>query len=210
LYNIHGVKQINFIFSSGKITFFFNFEARKSQSMRKLLNSELNRLSIEDFKKASKIPLVVVLDNVRSQHNVGSVFRTSDAFRVEAICLCGITATPPNAEIHKSALGAENSVDWKYYQHTIDAIKELKEYGYTIVSVEQTDLAIPIEQFRVQPNIRYAIVFGNEVKGVMQEIIDESDYCVEIPQFGTKHSLNISVSAGIVIWELFKQLKTTL
>jgi len=178
--------------------------------MRKLLNSELNRLSIEDFKKASKIPLVVVLDNVRSQHNVGSVFRTSDAFRVEAICLCGITATPPNAEIHKSALGAENSVDWKYYQHTIDAIKELKEYGYTIVSVEQTDLAIPIEQFRVQPNIRYAIVFGNEVKGVMQEIIDESDYCIEIPQFGTKHSLNISVSAGIVIWELFKQLKTTL
>jgi tRNA G18 (ribose-2'-O)-methylase SpoU len=178
--------------------------------MRKLLNSELNRLTIEDFKKASKIPLVVVLDNVRSQHNVGSVFRTSDAFRVEAICLCGITATPPNAEIHKSALGAENSVDWKYYQHTIDAIKELKEYGYTIVSVEQTDLAIPIEQFRVQPNIRYAIVFGNEVKGVMQEIIDESDYCIEIPQFGTKHSLNISVSAGIVIWELFKQLKTTL
>jgi len=178
--------------------------------MRKLLNSELNRLTIEDFKKASKIPLVVVLDNVRSQHNVGSVFRTSDAFRVEAICLCGITATPPNAEIHKSALGAENSVDWKYYQHTIDAIKELKEYGYTIVSVEQTDQAIPIEQFRVQPNIRYAIVFGNEVKGVMQEIIDESDYCIEIPQFGTKHSLNISVSAGIVIWELFKQLKTTL
>jgi len=178
--------------------------------MRKLLNSELNRLTIEDFKKASKIPLVVVLDNVRSQHNVGSVFRTSDAFRVEAICLCGITATPPNAEIHKSALGAENSVDWKYYQHTIDAIRELKEYGYTIVSVEQTDLAIPIEQFRVQPNIRYAIVFGNEVKGVMQEIIDESDYCIEIPQFGTKHSLNISVSAGIVIWELFKQLKTTL
>lgn len=178
--------------------------------MRKLLNSELNRLTIEDFKKASKIPLVVVLDNVRSQHNVGSVFRTSDAFRVEAICLCGITATPPNAEIHKSALGAENSVDWKYYQHTIDAIRELKEYGYTLVSIEQTDQAIPIEQFRVQPNIRYAIVFGNEVKGVMQEIIDESDYCIEIPQFGTKHSLNISVSAGIVIWELFKQLKTTL
>jgi tRNA G18 (ribose-2'-O)-methylase SpoU len=178
--------------------------------MRKLLNSELNRLTIEDFKKASKIPLVVVLDNVRSQHNVGSVFRTSDAFRVEAICLCGITATPPNAEIHKSALGAENSVDWKYYQHTIDAIRELKEYGYTIVSIEQTDQAIPIEQFRVQPNIRYAIVFGNEVKGVMQEIIDVSDYCIEIPQFGTKHSLNISVSAGIVIWELFKQLKTTL
>ena len=178
--------------------------------MRKLLNSELNRLTIEDFKKASKITLVVVLDNVRSQHNVGSVFRTSDAFRVEAICLCGITAIPPNAEIHKSALGAENSVDWKYYQHTINAIRELKEYGYTIVSIEQTDQAIPIEQFRVQPNIRYAIVFGNEVKGVMQEIIDESDYCIEIPQFGTKHSLNISVSAGIVIWELFKQLKTTL
>lgn len=178
--------------------------------MRKLLNSELNRLSTEDFKKASKIPLIVVLDNVRSQHNVGSVFRTSDAFRVEAICLCGITATPPNAEIHKSALGAENSVDWKYYKQTIDAIRELKEYGYTIVCIEQTDQAIPIEQFTIQPHVRYAIVFGNEIKGVMQEIVDESDYCIEIHQFGTKHSLNISVSAGIVIWELFKQLKSSI
>ncbi|MGC8803248.1 MAG: RNA methyltransferase [Bacteroidales bacterium] len=178
--------------------------------MRKLLNSELNRLTVEDFKKASKIPLVIVLDNVRSQHNVGSVFRTSDAFRVEAICLCGITATPPNAEIHKSALGAEYAVDWKYYDHPLAAIRELKEYGFTIVSVEQTDGAVPIEQFTVQPNTRYAVVFGNEVKGILQEVIDESNLCIEIPQYGTKHSLNISVSAGIVIWEFFKQLKNYL
>lgn len=178
--------------------------------MRKLLNSELNRLSVEDFKKATKIPLIVVLDNIRSQHNVGSVFRTADAFRVEAICLCGITATPPNAEIHKAALGSEYSVDWKYYDHPLHAIRELKEYGYTIVSIEQTDQSIPIEQFTIDANARYAIIFGNEVKGVLQEVIDESDICLEIPQYGTKHSLNISVSAGIVIWELFKQLKNNI
>ncbi|MCX7986659.1 MAG: RNA methyltransferase [Bacteroidales bacterium] len=178
--------------------------------MRKLLNSELNRLSTEEFKQAAKIPLIVILDNVRSQHNVGSVFRTSDAFRVEAICLCGITATPPNPEIHKSALGAENTVDWKYYEHPLQAVRELKDYGYTIISIEQTDQAIPIEDFVIKPESKYAIIFGNEVKGVCQEVIEESNYCIEIRQFGTKHSLNISVSAGIVIWEFFKHLKTSI
>ncbi len=175
--------------------------------MRKLLNSELNRLTVDAYKQAAKIPVVIVLDNVRSQHNVGSVFRTSDAFRVEAICLCGITATPPNPEIHKSALGAENSVDWKYYKNPLEAINELKESGYTIVSVEQTENAISIEKFTFAKDKKYALVFGNEVKGVLQEVVDNSDYCIEISQFGTKHSLNISVAAGIVIWETFKQFQ---
>jgi 23S rRNA (guanosine2251-2'-O)-methyltransferase len=174
--------------------------------MRKLLNSELNRISTEDFKKADKIPLVIVLDNVRSQHNVGAVFRTSDAFLIEAICLCGITATPPNPEIHKSALGAESTVDWKYYTNTLDAVKELKEAGYQIVSVEQAEGSVELTQFHARTGKKYAVIFGNEVKGVQQEIVDMSDKCVEIAQYGTKHSLNISVSAGIVIWEFFKQL----
>jgi 23S rRNA (guanosine2251-2'-O)-methyltransferase len=174
--------------------------------MRKLLNSELTRLTTEEFKKADKIPLVIVLDNVRSQHNVGAVFRTSDAFLVEAICLCGITATPPNPEIHKSALGSESTVDWQYYPNTIDAIKELKEAGYQILSVEQAEGSIELTQFHVRSSIKYAIVFGNEVKGVQQEIVDASDKCLEIAQYGTKHSMNISVIAGIVIWEFFKQL----
>ena len=174
--------------------------------MRKLLNSELQRLSVEDFKEVNKTPLIVVLDNVRSQHNIGAVFRTSDAFLVEAICLCGITAYPPNPEIHKSALGSENSVDWKYYPNTLDAIKELKEMGYLIVSIEQAEGAIELRQFRAKSNKKYAIVLGNEVKGVMQEIVDMSDSVVELNQFGTKHSLNISVAAGIVIWEFYRHL----
>jgi 23S rRNA (guanosine2251-2'-O)-methyltransferase len=174
--------------------------------MRKLLNSELNRLTTEEFKKASKIPLVIILDNVRSQHNVGAVFRTSDAFLVEAICLCGITASPPNPEIHKSALGAESTVDWQYYPNTLDAIKELKEAGYQIISIEQAENSVELNQFHVHTGKKYAIVLGNEVKGVQQEIVDLSDKCIEIAQYGTKHSMNISVTAGIVIWELFKQL----
>jgi tRNA G18 (ribose-2'-O)-methylase SpoU len=176
--------------------------------MRKLLNSELNRLSVEEFKKADKIPVVIVLDNIRSQHNVGAVFRTSDAFLVEAICLCGITAVPPNPEIHKSALGAESTVDWKYFENTIDAIKELKEAGYQILSVEQTEGSVELTNFHVRTGKKYAVVFGNEVKGVQQEVIDLSDKCIEIAQYGTKHSINISVIAGIVVWEFFKQLKT--
>jgi 23S rRNA (guanosine2251-2'-O)-methyltransferase len=174
--------------------------------MRKLLNSELNRKSPEDFKLAEKIPVTLVLDNIRSQHNVGSVFRTSDAFLIESIFLCGITATPPNAEIHKSALGAENVVDWKYYKDTAQAIKELKKRGYIIISIEQAEGATELTAFRINQNKKYALVFGNEVKGVAQEIIDISDCCLEISQFGTKHSLNISVSAGIVIWEFYKQI----
>ncbi len=175
--------------------------------MRKILNSELNRLSIEEFKIAQKIPLIIILDNVRSQHNIGSVFRTSDAFPVEAIYLCGITATPPNAEIHKSALGFEDSVKWKYFQDTIFALKELRENGYTIISVEQTEGAIELSDYTPINDKKYAIIFGNEVKGVSQEVVDISDQCIEISQFGTKHSLNISVTAGIVIWEFFKKLK---
>jgi 23S rRNA (guanosine2251-2'-O)-methyltransferase len=174
--------------------------------MRKLLNSELQRLTVEDFKEVNKTPLIVVLDNVRSQHNIGAVFRTSDAFLVEAICLCGITAYPPNPEIHKSALGSENSVDWKYYPNTLDAIKELKEMGYLIVSIEQAEGSIELRQFRAKSNKKYAIVLGNEVKGVMQEVVDMSDSVVELDQFGTKHSLNISVAAGIVIWEFYRHL----
>ena len=174
--------------------------------MRKLMNSELNRLSPEGFIQAEKIPVTIILDNIRSQHNVGAVFRSSDAFLIESICLCGITGTPPNAEIHKSALGSENVVDWKYFINTQEAVKELKKKGYTIISIEQTEGAVELSEFKVEKGKRYAIIFGNEVKGVAQEIVDISDNCIEISQFGTKHSLNISVSAGIVIWEFFKQL----
>jgi tRNA G18 (ribose-2'-O)-methylase SpoU len=175
--------------------------------MRKLLNSELKRLTPDEFKKADKIPVIIVLDNIRSQHNVGAVFRTSDAFLIEAICLCGITATPPNAEIHKAALGAEDTVDWKYYKTTAEAISELKEAGYSIISIEQAENSTPMEKFHAHSTKKYAVVFGNEVKGVEQEIVDMSDKCIELTQYGTKHSINVSVIAGIVIWELFKQLK---
>lgn len=175
--------------------------------MRKLLNNELNRLSIEEFKKAEKIPLIIVLDNIRSQHNIGAVFRTSDAFLIEKVYLCGITATPPNAEIHKSALGAESTVEWKYFQHTIEAMAELTMSGYTVISIEQADGAIELSNFEVDKSKKYAVVFGNEVKGVLQEVVSKSNYCVEIAQYGTKHSLNISITAGIVIWELFKKMK---
>ena len=173
------------------------------QNMRKLKITELNRLSPEDFKQTAKTPLIIVLDNVRSLHNVGSVFRTSDAFLIEAIYLCGITATPPNAEIHKTALGAENTVEWQYYEHTLDAVRLLKEKSYHILAVEQAENSIPINKFKVE-NHRYAVVFGNEVKGIDQVVMDNCDTCIEIPQYGTKHSLNVSVAAGIVIWEIFK------
>ena len=171
--------------------------------MRKLKVTELKRLNQTEFKQAKKIPLVVVLDNVRSLHNVGSVFRTSDAFLVEAIYLCGITATPPHAEIHKTALGAEESVDWKYFEKTLDAIEELKKQKYLIVAVEQAENSISLESFTPE-NEKYAIVFGNEVKGIDQEVMNRCDSCIEIPQFGTKHSLNVSVAAGIVIWEMYR------
>ena len=174
---------------------------------RKLKITELNRISAEEFKKADKLPLVVVLDNVRSLHNIGSVFRTSDAFRVECIYLCGITAVPPHPEIHKTALGAEFTVDWKYVDNAIEAVDNLRQKGYVVYSVEQTENSIMLENIRLEQGKRYAVVLGNEVKGVQQEVIDHSDGCIEIPQYGTKHSLNVSVAAGIIIWDLFKQLK---
>ena len=173
---------------------------------RKLKITELNRISVEAFKEADKLPLVVVLDNVRSLHNIGSVFRTSDAFRVECICLCGITAVPPHAEIHKTALGAEDTVDWKYYQNTVDAVDELKQNGYTVFSIEQAEGSTMLDKWGMDRNKKYAIVFGNEVKGVEQEVINHSDGCIEIPQYGTKHSLNVSVTAGIVIYECANRL----
>lgn len=174
--------------------------------MRKLKVTELCRISTEEFKQAEKIPLVVVLDNVRSLHNIGSVFRTSDAFRIECIYLCGITACPPNVEIHKTALGAEFSVDWKYVNKTLDAVDNLKSEGYKVYSIEQAEGSIMLDRFNPESGHRYAIVLGNEVKGVQQEVVDRCDGCLEIPQYGTKHSLNVSVAAGIVIWDLFKKL----
>ncbi len=175
---------------------------------RKLKITELNRISAEEFKKADKLPLVVILDNVRSLHNIGSVFRTSDAFRVECIYLCGITAIPPHPEMHKTALGAEFTVDWKYVDNAVEVVDNLRREGYVVFSVEQAENSIMLEDMRLEQGRRYAVVLGNEVKGVQQEVIDHSDGCIEIPQYGTKHSLNVSVTAGIVIWDLFKQLKT--
>jgi len=175
--------------------------------MRKLKNSELDRLSVQEFKKADKLPVVVVLDNIRSLNNIGSVFRTSDAFLVERIYLCGITATPPQKEIHKTALGATESVDWVHLESTEELIRELKSEGRKILSVEQADKSISLSEFQPVSGERYVVVFGNEVKGVQQSVIDLSDECLEIPQYGTKHSLNISVSCGIVLWDLFSKLR---
>ena len=174
---------------------------------RKFTVEELNRISIEEFQEARKIPLIVVLDNVRSQNNIGSVFRTSDAFRVEEILLCGITATPPNVEIHKTALGAEDSVKWRYFEETLSAVEELKAEGYTVFSIEQAENSISLESIKLDKNKKYAVILGHEVHGVQQSVIDASDGCIEIPQYGTKHSLNVSVTAGIVIWDFFKQMQ---
>ena len=165
----------------------------------------MQRLSIEEFKEAEKLPLIVVLDDVRSLYNVGSVFRSCDAFRVEAVYLCGITATPPNAEIHKTALGGEDSVDWKYFATADEAVKALHEDGVFVYSIEQVEGSTKLQDLQLEPR-RYAVVFGDEVKGVHQSVVDASDGCLEIPQFGTKHSLNVSVTAGIVVWEFARQL----
>ena len=175
--------------------------------MRKLRNSELRRLGIEEFKETEKIPLVVVLDNIRSLNNIGSVFRTADAFLVERIFLCGITATPPHKEIHKTALGATDSVDWSYAESTEDLVRELKSEGFEILAVEQAEASLSLNEFRPEENVKYAVVFGNEVKGVQQSVVDLCDACLEIPQFGTKHSLNVSVSCGIVLWDLFAKFR---
>lgn len=175
--------------------------------MRKLKNEELNRKTVEEFKDAGKLPLVIVLDNIRSLNNIGSVFRTSDAFLIRGIMLCGITATPPHKEIHKTALGATESVYWEYHEDTMQAIQKLKEKDYTIVSIEQATESIILNKFECQPDKKYALVFGNEVKGVKQEVVNASDLCIEIPQFGTKHSFNIAVSAGIVLWDFFNKMQ---
>ena len=174
--------------------------------MRKLLNEELERKSVEEFKMSSKTPVIIVLDNVRSLNNVGSVFRTADAFLVEAVYLCGITGQPPNKEIQKTALGATESVSWKYFENTLDAVAELKTNKYIVYAIEQTESAIMLNNFMPSKKQKIAIIFGNEVKGVEQDVIDVSEDVIEIPQIGTKHSLNISVSVGIVMWDLFLKL----
>ena len=171
--------------------------------MRKLKNKELNRLNLEEFKKKKKVPIIIVLDNVRSAHNVGSIFRTSDAFLIEKIILCGITPTPPKNEIRKTALGATESLDWEYYSDSLESIKKLKNNGYTIVSIEQANKSENLEHFKLKNSIKLALVFGNELNGVNDKIINVSDKGVEIPQYGTKHSFNVSVSVGIVLWDMF-------
>ena len=175
--------------------------------MRKLKNEELNRLDLPAFKEADKLPIVLVLDNIRSMHNVGSAFRTADAFAIEKIYLCGITAQPPHREIHKTALGATDSVEWEYAEDTIELCARLKSEGLQIAAVEQADESISLEGFDFPRSERLAVVFGNEVFGVGDKVVESADFCLEIPQFGTKHSLNVSVSMGVVLWDLVKKIK---
>ena len=174
--------------------------------MEKLRTIEMQRLTVEEFREAEKLPLIVVLDDVRSMHNVGSVFRTGDAFRIEAVYLCGITSTPPSAEIHKTALGAEDIVSWRYFKTALEAVDALKTERYEVYSIEQAHGSTKLQTFSPLKEKKYAVILGNEVKGVHQEVVDASDGCLEIPQFGTKHSMNVSVTAGIVIWH-FAQMK---
>ena len=169
--------------------------------MRKLTVEDLNRIDVDTFKQAPKVPLVMVLDNIRSVHNVGSVLRTADAMRIEAVYMCGITATPPSAEMHKTALGDEDSVTWRYYNDTLQAVSERKAAGYVVLAVEQVEGSLKLGAFKFDPSKRYALVMGNEVKGVRQDVVDACDQALEIPQYGTKHSMNVSVTAGIVMWE---------
>ncbi|WP_345955707.1 RNA methyltransferase [Mucilaginibacter sp. PAMB04168] len=175
--------------------------------MRKLKLDELNRVSVEEFKEQDKLPVAIVLDSVRSMHNVGSIFRTGDGFAVEHICLCGITGQPPHREIEKTALGATQSVDWTYHNNATEAVDELRQLGYTIVAVEQAENSVMLNEYHPEPNQKYALIFGNEVNGVSEEVMAKIDTCLEIPQFGTKHSFNIVVSAGIVLWDFFAKLK---
>ena len=175
--------------------------------MRKLENSELKRPGAEQYQKTVKMPVTVVLDNIRSCHNIGSVFRTSDALLVEKIYLCGISSTPPDKEIRKTALGAENTVPWEYLASTLEAVEVLKAKGYTLIAVEQVENSISLKEYSPPENTRLALVFGNEVKGVQQEVVNKCDLTVEIPQYGTKHSFNISVSVGIVLWDLFNKIR---
>ncbi len=175
--------------------------------MKKLKLEELGRISVDEFKEVEKLPIAVLLDNVRSLHNVGSIFRTADAFRIEKIFLTGITGTPPHREIHKTALGATESVVWEYFESPIVAVQKLKMENYEILVAEQTTESVSLQQFRPRPNHKFCVVFGNEVHGVSEEVINMADLAIEIPQMGTKHSLNVSVCAGIVIWEIFKQIR---
>ena len=175
--------------------------------MRKLTVEELNRMDIEEFHQSEKLPLIIVLDNIRSLHNVGSVFRTADAFRLQGVWLCGITACPPAAEIHKTALGAEDSVSWEYFEDTLDAVERLQREGYEVLAVEQVEGSLKLNTFRIDPAKRYALILGNEVKGVRQDVVDAADAALEIPQYGTKHSMNVSVTAGIVTWEFERQMR---
>jgi len=172
--------------------------------MRKRLNEELGRKSVSEFKSSEKSPIIIVLDNVRSHNNIGSIFRTADSFLTEKILLCGITAKPPHRDINKTALGATESVAWEYHNSAYDVVLNLKEQGYTIVSVEQVEGSVSLNNFLIEKNKRYVLVFGHEINGVSQEVVDMSDFCIEIPQFGTKHSFNIAVSVGIVLWEMSK------
>lgn len=179
---------------------------REELSYRKLKITEMNRISVQQFHEIEKIPLVVVLDHVRSLYNVGSVFRTSDAFRVNEVVLCGITATPPHTEIHKTALGAEESVSWRYFKDTMEAAQSLRSEGYTLLAIEQCEGSMMLQDFQPDKTKKYAVILGNEVKGVQQSVIDSCDGCLEIPQFGTKHSMNVSVTAGIIIWHFAQRL----
>lgn len=174
---------------------------------RKLKITEMGRMSVEEFHEAAKLPLVVVLDSVRSLYNVGSVFRTGDAFRISGVVLCGITAMPPNAEIHKTALGAEDSVAWRHFSDTMEAVAWLRSESYELLAIEQCEGSTMLNDFRAEEGKKYAVVLGNEVKGVQQQVVDACDGCIEIPQFGTKHSMNVSVTAGIIIWHFFNLLK---
>ena len=174
--------------------------------MRKIKNNELNRLSIEDFKSAQKTPIIIVLDNVRSLNNIGSIFRTADAFLIDHIYLCGITATPPNKDIQKTALGSTNSVSWSYEKDTLSVVKKLQSKKIKVIAVEQVESSVMLQEFKTLKNDVYALVFGHEVKGVSQEVVSQCDVAIEIPQHGTKHSFNISVSCGIVLWELFSKI----
>ena len=177
--------------------------------MRKLKNSELDRLSVNEFKQSNKTPLIIVLDNIRSLNNIGSVFRTSDAFLIEKIYLCGITAKPPHKDIHKTALGSTETVAWEYVENTLDVIENLQNKGIKIAAVEQAENATMLNDFTPEKDTTYALVFGNEVKGVSQDVVSASDVVLEIPQYGTKHSLNISVSCGVVVWDMFSKLSST-